>query len=58
MGNIFGKPKSYKETVPSLDEEKKETAAKKQRLLMTGGASQGEKVGTNQGSSIRKIFGN
>lgn len=62
MGNVFGKTKTVTQIIPSLEEEKKETetekAKPKQRLLFTEGGNKGQKLNENQGSSIRKIFGN
>lgn len=37
--------------------EAKETTAKKARLLETQGANKGSELQTNQGKSVRKIFG-
>ena len=57
---FFSKPKTQYVTQETTEssEEAKETAAKKQRLLATQGGKKGELLGSSQGQSVRRIFGN
>lgn len=61
---MFSKPKtqtivqeSAPSTTASATEEKKETAAKKSRLLETQGGNKGAELSAQQGQSVRRIFG-
>lgn len=56
---IFKKPEetNYQPAVSTATSEKKDTAAKKARLLETQGGNKGAEINNNQGQSIRKIFG-
>ena len=57
---IFAKPKTQYVTqeVEKANEEQKETAKAKSRLLETEGQNKGTQLQASQGQSIRKIFGN
>ncbi len=57
---IFARPKTQYNTqeVQKADEEQKETAKAKARLLETQGQNKGAELQVNQGQSIRKVFGN
>ena len=55
----FGSTKKV-ETSPQIEaatEEKKDTAAKKARLVETEGGNKGSELNTSQGKSVRKVFG-
>lgn len=56
---IFSKPKTQTvvQQVEKASEEKKETTAKKQRLLETDGGNKGAELTAQQGKSVRRIFG-
>lgn len=59
MGNLFGKPQSVKQIIPSLEEEKKEVpTAAKARLLETDGGIKGDILDASQGKPKRNLFGN
>ena len=55
---IFSRPKTQvvQQTQPA-QEEKKETAKAKSRLLETQGGNKGAELQAQQGQSIRRIFG-
>ncbi len=56
----FGSPKKVVTTTAeqsSMKDEKEESAAKKQRLLETQGGAQGSELNSQQGKSVRKVFG-
>lgn len=44
-------------STPQADEEKKDTAVKKARLLGTSGQNKGAELSSSQGQSIRRVFG-
>ena len=58
---VFSKPKTQtivQQAEPAkATEEKKETTAKKQRLLETAGGNKGAELTAQQGQSVRRIFG-
>ena len=56
---VFSKPKTQTvvQQVEKASEEKKETTAKKQRLLETAGGNKGAELSAQQGQSVRRIFG-
>lgn len=56
---VFSKPKTQTvvQQVEKASEEKKETTAKKQRLLETAGGNKGAELTAQQGQSVRRIFG-
>lgn len=56
---IFSKPKTQTvvQQAEQASTEKKETTAKKQRLLETEGGNKGAELTAQQGQSVRRIFG-
>lgn len=57
---FFGKKQKVQssQAISDADKEKDETTAKKQRLLETEGGNKGVQLNSNQGQSVRRIFGN
>lgn len=57
---IFGSKKQVVQSTPDTTAvmQEKEEAKKKARLLETNGENKGAQLQTNQGQSVRKIFGN
>lgn len=58
---FFGSSKkvnTQSQQISDAKKEKEETAAKKQRLLETEGGNKGAQINSNQGQSVRKVFGN
>lgn len=56
---LFSKPKTQTvvQQAEQASTEKKETTAKKQRLLETEGGNKGAELTAQQGQSVRRIFG-
>lgn len=56
---LFAKPESVKYTAvqSSAEDERKNTAKAKSRLLETEGKNNGAEVNAEQGRSVRKVFG-
>ncbi len=60
---VFSKPKTMSVAPASAEEqnaneEQKSAAAKKERLLETSGGAKGQMLNSQQGRSLRRIFGN
>lgn len=56
---VFSKPKTQTivQQAEQASTEKKETTAKKQRLLETSGGNKGAELTEQQGRTVRRIFG-
>jgi hypothetical protein len=56
---IFAKPKSlnYSAALSSAKKEKEDTAKAKARLLETEGKNNGEELKSEEGKSVRRVFG-